>query len=421
MADMTCLAEGQVFAVDSKVTGVNLNEMIVGTTGSGKSFSVVYPRLLYTNESSLVVPITKKKDIEQFAEIFKKRGYEVIRFDFTKPEDCMMGYDPLDYVKREEDAIKLARNIIGQEPSRSRNGESDPYWNNSGTSVLAAEILLIMLYAKENKERARFVDVIKLHRTLKVNNNSDLFRSNLDILFENASKQFPGNLASEMWKTIGGLGMKTASCILSVVNTAVDKLFTTGVCKLMNKEKRIKFENIGKRKTILFIRTSPISKNTQSFVDLMYADMFRVLFEQAEMNQEGELNIPVHIICDDFACGTQIVDFEQYISVFRAAKISVTILLQSESQLNSMYGDNAAATIINNCDTYVYMGGMDVETCRNISLRVNKPLDKVLGLPLEQVIVFRRGAMPVISRRYQILNDPLYKTLIEKKQNEINK
>jgi len=313
MAEVTCLAEGQVFAADPKKTGLNLNEMIVGTTGSGKSCSIVYPRLLYTNESSLVVPITKKKVMERFAEVFRQRGYEVIKFDFSKPEECALGYDPLDYVKREEDVIKLARNIIGLQPSMGRNGEIDPYWNNSGTSVLAAEILLIMLYAKDNKERARFGDVVKLHRTLKVDYNSELFRSNLDVLFENAAKQFPGNLASEMWKTICGLGMRTASCILSIVNSALDKMFTNSVCNLMNKEKRIRFGDMGKKRTILFIRTSPISTNTQSFVDLMYADMFRALFEQAEMNEEGELNIPVHIICDDFACGTQIVDFEKYI------------------------------------------------------------------------------------------------------------
>ena len=78
-----------------------------------------------------------------------------------------------------------------------------------------------------------------------------------------------------------------------------------------------------------------------------------------------------------------------------------------------MYGENAASTIINNCDTYVYMGGMDVATCSNISLRINKSLQSVLKLPLEEVLIFRRGSEPVKTRRYQTLTDPIYMELMD--------
>ena len=128
----------------------------------------------------------------------------------------------------------------------------------------------------------------------------------------------------------------------------------------------------------------------------------------AESNEDGKLDVPVHIICDDFACGSRIIDFENYISIFRAAGISVTLLLQSESQLSSMYGEYAAKTIINNCDTYVYMGGMDDETCRSISTKANKTVASLMALPKENVIVFRRGEKPFFSKRYQINNDPEY-------------
>ena len=107
--------------------------------------------------------------------------------------------------------------------------------------------------------------------------------------------------------------------------------------------------------------------------------MIKVLFEEAESKENGKLEIPINIICDDFACGGKIRDFEQYISIFRAAGISVTLLLQSESQLSGMYGQTEATTIINNCDTYLYMGGMDIETCKNVALRMTWPLHKVLS------------------------------------------
>ena len=101
-------------------------------------------------------------------------------------------------------------------------------------------------------------------------------------------------------------------------------------------------------------------------------------------------------------------EFEDYISIFRAAGISVTLLLQSESQLSSMYGPEAAKTIINNCDTYVYMGGMDIETCRSIAAKSNKTLATIMSLPKKSVVVFRRGEKPWFSERYRITEDPEY-------------
>jgi type IV secretory pathway TraG/TraD family ATPase VirD4 len=408
MADMTCLAEGLVVPADFAQTGLNLNEIVVGPTGCGKSFSNAYSRLVHTMESSVVVPVAKKAIKDQFMKMFKERGYRVIDLDFAHPENCEIGYDPLDFVHSDEDVIQLARNLIGSIPSRTGTGEIDPYWNDSATSVLAAEIALIRLNAKDACKKPAFADVIRLHRSLKADNTQNLYKTNLDGLFERASRRHPGNQATELWKTIKDLSPKTASCILSIVNGAMDKIFSDNVLAMTKKEARVSFGELGNRKVALFITTSPMNKTLQNLVNLLYADMFRELFETAEKREDSRLKIPVHIICDDFACGSRIRDFEDYISIFRAAGISVTMLLQSESQLISMYGETAATTIINNCDTYVYMGGMDIATCQHISQRLDRPLHKVMAMPLEQVIVFRRGAEPYVAKRYQILNDPLY-------------
>lgn len=405
--DTTCLAEGIIYPADSSLTGLNLNEIIVGGTGSGKSVSNAYSRLLHTNESSMVVPIAKRALMEKFKGMFEERGYKTFVLDFTHPEKSDAGYDPLQYVKNDQDAVRLARDLVS-----ATSQAPDPYWDNSAASVLAAEII----YVKLMEEKSTFADVVKLHRSMIVKPKKDLFASSLDELFDVAEALFPGNQATRLWDTIKGLAMKTASCILSVVNTAVDKIFSEKVLDMVNSERRVCFREIGRRKTALFVLNSSMDKGLLTLVNIMYSDLFRELFEEAEEKPEGRLDVPVHIICDDFACTGKINDFEDYISIFRASGISVTLLLQSESQLASMYGNGAATTIINNCDTYVYLGGMDIHTCENIAKRMNKPLDRVLSLPLETAVVFRRGTPHIVARRYQTLDDPIYKELLEKQE-----
>lgn len=419
MFDKSCLAENYIVPMSFEMTGLNLNEMIVGGTGCGKSVSNAYSRLLHTNHTSVVVPIAKKALKQKFSKMFEERGYEVIDLDFAHPEKCTFGYNTLDFVHSDEDVVQLARNLVGAGECRGRNGELDPYWNDSATSVLAAEIALVRLNAKQERRTATFSDVIDLHRVLKITVMRDgLIQTNLDGLFEMAAKRYPGNQATELWKTVKGLAARTASCIISIVNSALDKIFSENVIKMTQKKERINFKELGEKKIALFITTSPMNMTLQNFVNILYADMFRELFEAAEEKEEGRLDVPVHIICDDFACGSRIKNFENYISIFRAAGISTTILLQSETQLISMYGESAATTIINNCDTYVYMGGMDITTCQNISRRVNLPLNKVLSMPREQVIVFRRGSEPVVAKRYQTFQDPVYQELMSKDDNQ---
>ncbi len=412
MTDMTCLAENCVMPADSRLTGLNLNEIVVGPTGCGKTFSNGYSRLLHTTESSVVVPIAKKDLKDKFAKMFKERGYKVIDLDFTNPRKCKIGYDPLDFVHNDMDVIQSARNLVESENGRNQFRDNDPYWTESAISVLAAETELVRLTAADKGIRPSYADVIRTHRKMEVRDVQGRTRTNLDPLFDFVEQKHPGNQASQMWKTVEGLSTRTSSCIFSIVNSAVDKIFSQDVLDITEKEKRIDFKELGNRKVALFVTTSPMNRTLLNFMNMFYADMFRELFEEAQNSKDYRLKVPVHIICDDFACTGRISGFEDYISIFRAAGISTTMLLQSETQLENMYGPAAATTIINNCDTYVYMGGMDILTCEHIARKLNKPINKVASMPLEQVVVFRRGVEPFVSKRYQTLNDPIYRQIM---------
>lgn len=184
-------------------------------------------------------------------------------------------------------------------------------------------------------------------------------------------------------------------------------------------KKKVDFEQLATRKTVLFVSTSAVNPSLHCFINMFYAQAFKTLFEYAESLPYGRLPIPVHVLCDDFATGSRILNFPEYISIFREKQISVTILVQSESQLESMYGTDDATTIINNCDTYLYMGGMDLKTGRSISERLNVPLEDVLYMPIGQEYIFRRGQRPIVTTRYNITRDEQYRQITEEYEKQM--
>jgi hypothetical protein len=178
-------------------------------------------------------------------------------------------------------------------------------------------------------------------------------------------------------------------------------------------KKKVDFRQLASKKTVLFVSTSAVNSSLHCLINIFYAQAFQTLFEYAESLPNGRLPIPVHVLCDDFAVGSRIQNFPEYVSVFRESRISATILVQSESQLESMYGINDATTIINNCDTYIYLVGQDLKTCRSISQRLNLPLEDVLYMPIGQEFIFRRGQKPIITNRYDIRKNKLYGQITE--------
>ena len=180
------------------------------------------------------------------------------------------------------------------------------------------------------------------------------------------------------------------------------------ICQLMDMEKQLDFTSLVRKKTALFIITSPVNLAHHPFANLLLGTMFKELFEFGESLPGGRLPIPLNVICDDFATGGQIPNFQQHISIFREKGISVMMLVQSLSQLAAMYGDDGAKTIQDNTGNLVYLGGNDLNTAYQISSRIDKPVNEVLSLPVGQEYLFRSGQNALHLQRYQIYDDPLY-------------
>ena len=410
--DKIILGENLSFSTDTDKTGINNNNVVVcAGSGSGKTMSIIEPRLINTFDSSLIVTLTKRRLVPKYKSLFEERGYEVQDLNFVNPKLSTVTYDPLKYVKSYSDINFLAQSIVLSDPRKRKESSSiDPYWDNAAISLLSAEIAYVMM----SKEDRTFADVLKMHDNLNLREYGSSISTSYDSQFERMAEEDPGCFAVNCWNSFKSLPIKTASCVFGTLNTTIDNIFSPEMRKMISDKKKINFKSIAKKKTVLFITTSAVNPSLNCFVNMFYAQMFKQLFEFAESLPSGQLPIPVSVLCDDFATGSKVLNFPEYISILREKKISVTILLQSESQLESIYGTNDATTIINNCDTYVFMGGMDLVTASHISQRLNVPIEDVLYMPIGKEYVFRRGQKPVSTNRYNILKDKVYQRVTEK-------
>lgn len=404
--DQVILGDGEscVFSTDCNETGLNNNVLVVGGSGSGKTMSIAEPFLLETFRRSIITTVTKRRIVNKYSPLLRIRGYDVWDLDFVHPERGNVAYDPLDYIGSYPDITFVARSIVMANPKKEHSN-ADPYWDEAATSLLAALISYVLM----TKDNANFDDVLQMLDNMSFEESSGQIRTNYDRKFEFLEEKDASNFAVSNWKSFRKLPIKTASCVFGTLNTTVDSVFSPDLRSMFRMEKKVDFERLASKRTALFVTSSPVNPSLNCFINMFYGHAFKQLFEFGEEQPDGMLPIPVHLLADDFATGCPVPLFDQYISIFREKQISVTLLIQAESQLSSLYGSEAATTIINNSDTYVFMGSNDLATAQNISLRVNRPLEDVLHMKIGNQILFRRGSRPKIGKRYNILENETYR------------
>lgn len=409
-ADRMILGEGPnaVYSTDCNETGLNNNVIVCASSGCGKTMSITEPRLVETFNSSLIVTCTKRRIVDKYRDVFLKRGYIVQDLNFVRPTESNVTYDPLAYVNSYSDITFLAESIVKANP-RKDNTTADPYWDDASVSLLSALISYVLM----TEDKPTFADVLKLNDDLTITEGGSQIETSLDTKFARIAQKDPHCFAVTCWNSFKVLPIRTARCVYGALNTTIDTIFSPELRKMISSKDKVEFEEIANRKTVLFITTSAVNPSLNCYTNMCFSQMFKQLFEYAESLPNGKLPIPVSVLADDFATGSRILNFPEYISIFREKQISVMLLLQSESQLERMYGYEDAVTIIDNCDTYVYMGGMNLKTCRSISERLNMPLEDVLYIPLGQEVIFRRGQRPILTQRYDVLHNKTYQKITQ--------
>ena len=400
-----------IYSGDPKETGLNRNVLIVGGTGSGKTKSFVEPALLEAlrvkKPNNKCVILTKRDIPEMYAPLYEAAGMTVYNLDFSDPEKGNCCYDPLAYIRSEEDISDLAHAIV-MANERKEQSNADPFWDDSSEQLLGAEIAATLM----TKEKPTFADVLNLHFSLEIRESGCGITTTLDPLFSKIEKASSDCYAVKCWKTFKEATANTAKSIYVSLNPTL-KAFTKKIRKSMRTKPPIDFNKFASEKSILFIITSPVKKALHGLAAIFVSQAISELFVIADKNETGTLQIPTDIIFDDFATGARISDMPEKLSICRSKGIAfLGIVLQSESQLKRMYGENGSIEIIDNCDSYVFYGGNNYDTAKTLSLKLNVKLEDILYLPVGHIIVFRRGQKPVFSTRYDIFNDEFYQKII---------
>lgn len=403
------LGKGREYSTDPAVTGINNNIVVVGGSGSGKTMSVMEMKLLRNEGRSMIVNVSKRKLIWKYTKYFQDKGFDVKYLDMADPMAGDVSFDPLHYIHGLDDSIgiqNLAEGIVCAKQDMSK--QKEPYWLMSAMHLLMAEIY----YVFTTDRHATFADVLKYHDDLQISqSDDDNFKTNHDDDFATLPE---GNPAHRYWHTFRQNARVTATCIYAELNSPLQTMFPPEYRKGMRAKPQIDARGLAEHPSVLFVYTSPVQKELHTVANLFMSFAIQDLYELAESRRDGTLPVPIDLVFDDFACGSKIQKFPELISIFREKGISTTIMLQSEDQLTAMYGESDARIILDNCDTYLYMGGMNAGNASTVAWRCNLPVEGVLALKVGKEILFRRGEEPLVLDRYDITNDPEYQKLTER-------
>lgn len=405
MSEKMIVGKGTIFSRNPDETGLNNNSLVIGSSGAGKSVSIIVPFLLHTNESSVICSLSKRRVADQFIPYYKKMGYRVIDMNFEQPEKSEMCYDPIAYLCSTEDIAHLSSALVMSD-SRKATSKADPYWDSTSINLLNALISMTMIF----EEDATMDDVLRNADLLRIKPGCSHIETTLDDKFDLIVERDPHGFCANNWLVFSTLdSTKTASCIISSLQTILSTVFTSGLRSQISKKKCIDIERIGEEQTALFITTSAMNTALYTFVNLFYGQIFRSLFTKAQHSPGYKLPVRVSMCYDDFAVGgVAVKDFAEYTSIVREANMDFLLLLQSESQLVEAYGEFGSKTIMNNIDTTVFLGCNEYETAKLVSLKANIPVDEVLWQPVGSLICFRRGSRPILTERYDTYHDRKY-------------
>ena len=342
------LAQNNYLPVDKRG---NVNVLVVGGSGSGKSASYSIPNA-FQMLGSYVFTDPKGELYDKTAGYLRKNGYEIKVLNLVNPANSD-GYNPLMHVNSEIDVDVIANTIVkGQ---KSEGGGSDPYWDDMAEMLLKA--LIYYLIAVRPEEEQNLASCSELVRAANTNGGSNLLTELMN--------QLPYDHPARMnYKSIEIAPEKTYGSILSSLQSKLGKFDSKEIAEVTSTD-TINFEDIGSKKTAVYVISSDTHKAYDFLLTIFFSQMIQQLYDFADKNG-GRLKVPTFFILDEFANIGQIPDFDKKISTSRSRGISFSVILQNLDQLEAVY-EKSYETIMGNCDTHVFLGSNSYKTVEYFS------------------------------------------------------
>lgn len=345
----------------------NKNVLVIGGSGSGKTRFYVKPNLMQMSENtSYVVTDPKGTILIEVGKMLVNGGYRIKvlnTINFAKS----MHYNPFQYIRNERDILKLVNTIIANTKGEGDKSGED-FWVKAERLYYCALIGYIWYEAPD--EEKNFSTLLEFINASEAREDDEEFKNAVDLLFEELEAEEPNHFAVRQYKKYKLAAGKTAKSILISCGARLAPFDIAELRELMSYDE-MELDMLGDQKTAMFVIISDTDDTFNFVVAIMYTQLFNLLCDKADDEHGGRLPYHVRLLLDEFANIGQIPKFDKLIATIRSREISASIILQSQSQLKSIYKD-AAETIIGNCDTTLFLGGKESSTLKEISETLGK-------------------------------------------------
>jgi type IV secretion system protein VirD4 len=430
------LTQNVRIGLDGRKHKRNMNVMVVGGSGSGKTRFYAKPNVMQAN-TSLVILDPKGEILRDTGNLLRAKGYAIKVLDLINMplSHC---YNPFAYLNDDKDVLKLVTNLIRNTTPKGSN-TNDPFWERSETALLEALILYLLYEAPKNEQN--FPMVMEMIAAAEVREDDETYQSPLDELFERLAMREPEHLAVKQYNIFKLAAGKTAKSILISLGVRLEKFNLSTIAGITSADE-MELPSIGEKKTALF---AAIPDNDSSFnfiVGMLYTQLFQSLMYLADYKYGGRLPVHVHFVMDEFANVALPDEFDKLLSTMRSREISVSIILQNLAQLKALFKDTWES-IVGNCDEFLYLGGNEQSTHKYVSELLGKETidmntygqskgrngsystnyqlsgrelltpDEVRMLDNRYALLFIRGERPIQDDKFDILKHPNVKLTVD--------
>lgn len=342
----------------------NLNVIVVGGSGAGKTRGYVLPNIMECN-CSYIIADPKGEILRKTGGLLEKEGYEICVLNLVDLEksDC---YNPIAYLRSDHDALKLVTNLIKNTNEKGQKS-SDPFWDKSEAAILQAFILYLLHEAPASEQN--FSTVMYMIENAAASEEDESYKSPVDLLFDDLERKNPEHIALKMYKVFKQAAGKTAKSIL--VSTAVRlAAFNLPEIARVTEKDEMFLNTIGNRKKAVFAVISDNDTSLNFIVSMLYSQTFQELYHEADSNG-GRLPVHVRVMMDEFSNVALLENFEKVLATCRGREISINIIIQNMAQIKAMFKDSWE-NLTGNCDTYIYLGGNESTSHEYISKSLGK-------------------------------------------------